>query len=287
MPSKAIRAGRTAASVGLAAACLWAAGCGGRKDDGRVAAKVGGVELTYETLRSRMAKEGLSSGRESDFIDNWVNEELLAQEARRQGLSRDDDLKWELEKIENQLLINRLIEKTFAEKIRISDAEIADFYDKNKTLFTLDEDEVRFLHVLVRTQADADAALQEIRAGKTFEQTARERSIDPFREKGGDVGFVRRSDAVPEVARVAFSLAEGSLSPVFRSAQGFHLIKVVRKHAKGEVRDLAEVRDEIMQRLRVEKERKAYFDLLYQLKSGQKVTLGVPAAPAAADSEKR
>jgi peptidyl-prolyl cis-trans isomerase C len=287
MPSRGISAARTVASLGLAVACLWTAGCRNRNEDKRIAAKVGNSELTRETLRSRMAKEGLSPSQEAEFIDNWVNEELLAQEARRQGLSRDGDLKWELEKIENQLLINKLVEKTFAEKIRISDAEIADFYEKNKSLFVLDEDEVRFLHILTKTQADAEAALQEIRAGKTFEETARERSIDPFRDKGGDVGFVRRSDTIPEVSRTAFSLGEGALSPIFRSSQGYHLIKVVRKHAKDEIRDLAEVRDEIMQRLRVEKERKAYYDLLYQLKSGEKVIVGVstPSPTAGADKQ--
>jgi peptidyl-prolyl cis-trans isomerase C len=286
MPSKGVRAARTAAAAGLALVCLWTAGCGNRNKDAGIAAKVGSVELTVKTLRGQMAKEGLSSSREAEFIDNWVNEELLAQEARRQGLSRDGDLRWELEKIENQLLINKLIEKTFAEKIRISDAEIADFYEKNKSLFSLEEDEVRFLHILTKTQAEAEAALQEIRAGKTFEETARERSTDPFRDKGGDVGFVRRTDAIPEVSHAAFALNEGALSPIFKSAQGYHLIKLIRKHAKGEIRDPAEVRDEIMQRLRVEKERKVYYDLLYQLKSERKVTVGVSAPPPATGPEK-
>jgi peptidyl-prolyl cis-trans isomerase C len=280
MSSKVCRAWRNVVCAGLASTCLLAAGCRDRNGDDKVAARVGRAELTFETLRGRMAKQNLPSSQEAEFIDNWVNEELLAQEARRQGLDGDGDLKWELEKIENQLLINKLVEKTFSEKVRISDDEVADFYEKNKSLFAVDEDEVRFLHILTRTQADAETALQQIRAGKSFEETARERSIDSYREKGGDVGFVRRGDAIPELARAAFALSEGGLSPVVKSSQGFHLIKLVRRHARGETRDLAEVHTEIMQRLRVEKERKAYYDLLYQLKSGRKVSIRA-SAPAA------
>jgi peptidyl-prolyl cis-trans isomerase C len=279
MSSKACRAWRTIVCFGLASG-LWTAGCRDRNGDDKVAASVGRAELTFETLRSRMAKQGLPSSQEAEFIDTWVNEELLAQEARRQGLDGDGDLKWELEKIENQLLINKLVEKTFSEKVRISDDEVAAFFEKNISLFAADEDEVRFLHILTRTQADAEAALQQIRAGKSFEETARERSIDPYSEKGGDVGFVRRGDTIPELARAAFALSEGGLSPIVKSAQGFHLIKLIRRHARGESRDLAEVRNEIMQRLRVEKERKAYYDLLYQLKSGRKVSIRA-SAPAA------
>lgn len=280
MRSKTGRALRTALAAWLASACLWTAGCRNRSADDQVAARVGKAELTYKTLRSRMEKQGLPQSQETEFIDTWVNEELLAQEARRQGLAGDGDLKWELEQIENQLLINKLIEKAFSEQVRITDDEAADFYEKNKSLFTVEEDEVRFLHILTRTQADAEAALQQIRAGKSFEETARERSVDSFRGKGGDVGFIRRGDAVPELSRAAFSLADGALSPVIRSSQGFHLIKLVGRHAKGETRGLTEVRNEITQRLRIEKERKVYYDLLYQLKSSRKVSIH-PSGPGA------
>lgn len=281
--SKTGRALRAALCAGLAWACLWTAGCRNRSGGDRVAARVGKSELTFETLRSRMAKQGLPPSQETEFIETWVNQELLAQEARRQGLAGDGDLKWELEQIEKQLLINKLIEKTFSEKVRITDDEAADFFEKNKSQFTVEEDEVRFLHILTRTQADAEAALQQIRVGKSFEETARERSVDSFRDKGGDVGFIRRGDAVPELSRTAFALAEGGLSPVIRSSQGFHVIKLIGRHARGETRDMAEVRNEIMQRLRVEKERKVYYDLLYQLKSSRKVSTRLSAPAAGAD----
>ncbi|MDM7924518.1 MAG: peptidyl-prolyl cis-trans isomerase [bacterium] len=278
MRSKTGRFLRAAMWPCLASACLWTAGCRDRSGDDQVAARVGKAELTVKALRSRMEKQGLPQSQETEFINNWVNEELLAQEARRRGL--DGDLKWELEQIGNQLLINKLIEKEFSDKVRITDDEAAAFYEKNKSLFTVEEDEVRFLHILTRTQADAEAALQEIKAGKSFEETARERSVDSFRGKGGDTGFIRRGDMIPELSRAAFSLAEGGLSPVIRSSQGFHLIKLIGRHVKGETRSLAEVRGEIMQRLRVEKERKVYYDLLYQLKGSRKVSIS-PSAPEA------
>ena len=246
-------------------------GCRSKGESTQMAAKVGSAVLTREEVQKRMALEGLNPDRENEFIENWIDEELLVQEARRRGIEKTDELKWEMEKIEKQYIINQLVEKTFAEKIQLNNANISDFYEKNKSLFLVEEDEVRLLHIMNKAQADVELTLQEIRAGKPFEQVARERSIDPFRDKGGDMGFVGRNDLIPELSRVAFGLQEGGLSPILRSNQGYHIIKVLKKHAKGETRDLSEVRDEISQRLRVNNERAVYYDLLYQLKNKQKV----------------
>jgi peptidyl-prolyl cis-trans isomerase C len=246
-------------------------GCHSDGSNTQIAAKVGNAVLTREEVQKRMALEGLNADREIEFIENWINEELLVQEARQQGIEKTDGLKWEMEKIEKQYIINQLVEKIFSEKIKLNDANISDFYEKNKPLFLVEEDEVRLLHIMNKTQAESELTLQEIRAGKPFEQVARERSIDPFRDKGGDMGFVVRNDVIPELSKIAFGLQEGALSPILKSNQGYHIIKVLKKHTKGETRDLSEVRDEIFQRLRVNNERAVYYDLLYQLKNKQKV----------------
>jgi peptidyl-prolyl cis-trans isomerase C len=258
-------------SGSLAFITLLGMGCHGKGNDSQTAARVGSAILTREEVQKRMAIEGLNPERENEFIENWINEELLVQEARREGIEKTEELKWEIEKIEKQYIINQLVEKTFAEKISVNDSNILDYYEKNKSMFVVEEDEVHLFHVLSKSPADAESAMQQIRAGRPFEQVAKERSIDPFREKGGDMGFVGRNDIIPELSRIAFSLPDGNISPILKSNQGYHIIKVVKRHVKGETRDLSEVKDEIAQRLRVNNERAIYLDLLYQLKNKQKV----------------
>ncbi len=261
-------------------------GCRSKSQNAQIAAKAGNAVLTREELQKRMTLEGLPPNRENEFIENWINEELLVQEARRQGIEKTDELKWEIEKVEKQYLINQLIEKTFAEKIRITDSNVSDFYEKNKTIFNVDEDEVHLLQIMTKNLADAEMTLQEIKAGKPFEQAARDRSIDPFRDKGGDMGFVGRNDVIPELSRIAFSLPEGSLSSILKSNQGYHILKIQKKHLKGETRDLPEVRDEISQRLRIDRERAVYYDLLYQLKNKQRVIVGAPENSKSAEADR-
>ena len=251
-------------------------GCRSRVAENEIVARVGNAVLSREVMHQRMAWEGMRPEQESDFVDRWVNRELLFQEAKRLRLDKALELRWELELVEKEYLIHKLLERAFAERVQIADEEIAAYYEKNKELFRVAEDEVRALHVLTKSKREADVAYQEIRAGKVFEKVANERSVGIFRERGGDMGFFKRGDVIPEVARLAFRLSEGRVSNVFRSSHGYHILKVLKKRKKEDVKELEEVRDEIFQRLRASKERSVYYDLLYQLQNKTKVYVSVP-----------
>jgi len=251
-------------------------GCRASNTDKEIVARVGDAIITREDLKQKMAWEGIRPDQESEFVDRWVNRELLYQEAKRLGLRKSEDLRLELELVEKEYLIQKLLERTFSDKIQILEEEITAYYEKNKDLFQVDDDEVRVFHILTKTKEESDLAYKEIMAGKAFDKVARERSIGMFREKGGDMGFIKKDDVIPEVARYAFRLTEGSVSPVFSSKYGYHILKVVKKRAKDSVKDLMDVRDEVIQRLRVSKERSVYFDLLFQLQNKTKVYVSVP-----------
>jgi peptidyl-prolyl cis-trans isomerase C len=74
--------------------------------------------------------------------------------------------------------------------------------------------------------------LAEIRAGADFNAVAQRRSSGPGAREGGDLGFFKRADMVPEFAEAAFALQAGQLStaPV-RSPFGWHIIRVDERRA--------------------------------------------------------
>ncbi|HDQ46265.1 MAG TPA: hypothetical protein ENN17_12345 [bacterium] len=219
----------------------------------------------------RMAVEGYRPEQEGDYVARWVNRELLCQEARRLGFHRAEGLDLELEMIEKEFLIQRLLENTFAERIRITDEEVTAAYEAEKELFVVKADEVRLYHVLTETREEANLAYREIQAGKPFVEVARARSVDIFREQGGDMGYIAQEQVIPEVAQAAFRTPRGGLSPIFRTSQGYHILRVADRRSKGEIKPLSEVQDEVRRRIRVNKERAVYFDLLYQLQNRSKI----------------
>lgn len=87
--------------------------------------------------------------------------------------------------------------------------------------------EYRTRHILVRTSEEASAALEEIKNGAPFADVASRISGDPgSKAKGGDLGWLRPADTVPEFATAMRNAGIG-LNPVpVRTAFGWHLIRV-------------------------------------------------------------
>ncbi|MBX6375221.1 MAG: peptidylprolyl isomerase, partial [Acetobacteraceae bacterium] len=104
--------------------------------------------------------------------------------------------------------------------------------------------------ILLATEAEARAALAEARRpGADFAEVARRRSTGPGAREGGDLGFFKRGDMVPEFAEAAFALQAGQISeaPV-RTAFGWHVIKVEERRAAPPP-PFEEVRDALRQQI--------------------------------------
>jgi peptidyl-prolyl cis-trans isomerase SurA len=124
----------------------------------------------------------------------------------------------------------------------VSDAEIEEAFEKNKTTLQSAPATVTFRQVVVAPKASAaakkvakakaDSLLAEIRHGGDFELIAKRESMDPgSKAQGGDLGWNRRGAMVPEFERVMFSLQPGQVSPVVETAFGYHIIRVDRVQA--------------------------------------------------------
>jgi peptidyl-prolyl cis-trans isomerase C len=69
--------------------------------------------------------------------------------------------------------------------------------------------------------------LAQLKAGADFAELARKLSTDPGARNGGDLGFFKQGDMVPEFAEVAFALKPGEVSPAPVHTQfGWHVIRV-------------------------------------------------------------
>lgn len=85
---------------------------------------------------------------------------------------------------------------------------------------------VKASHILVKTQEEALKIRKEIVGGKSFEQAAKEYSMCPSKDDGGDLGFFCRGMMVPEFEKAAFSLPVSKLSMPVKTEFGWHLIMV-------------------------------------------------------------
>jgi tetratricopeptide (TPR) repeat protein len=89
--------------------------------------------------------------------------------------------------------------------------------------------------LVVRTEAEARAALAEANAGVPFERLVRQRSIGPERERGGYLGRVDPATLSPAARAAMAKTGRGRISPVFPAENGFAIIQVLTGRQEQEV----------------------------------------------------
>ena len=94
----------------------------------------------------------------------------------------------------------------------------------------LDVYEVRASHILVKTRQEAVQLKKDIEKGTiTFEDAARQYSLCPSGQKGGDLGFFNRRQMVQQFSDAAFDLKIGEISDPVGTQFGWHIIKTTAK----------------------------------------------------------
>jgi peptidyl-prolyl cis-trans isomerase C len=110
-------------------------------------------------------------------------------------------------------------------------------------------EQVEARHILVKTQAEAEAIINQLNHGANFAALAEKDSIDPGAKNGGELGWFTKDEMVPAFADAAFALKPGQYTktPV-HSQFGWHVIQVQGRRTAPPPA-LADVQDQIRQTL--------------------------------------
>jgi len=181
------------------------------------------------------------------FMRELVLQELLAQEGKRQQLDQDPDMQIRLRMQMNNLIARAVVQKSVEEKSGITDEKLKAHYEANKSDYQEGEN-VTASHILVKTEPEAKALLEELKGGKDFAELAKEKSTGPSAPQGGSLGSFGRGRMVPDFEKVAFSLKAGEVSPPVKTRFGWHVIKVT-EHTEGKQQDFEQAKDEIRKAL--------------------------------------
>jgi peptidyl-prolyl cis-trans isomerase C len=176
------------------------------------------------------------------LIDRMIDAKLLAIAGRKDEIHNDPDIRARVASFEERLvqdayLTRRVAAATTEEAIQ---ARYRKFVAENPA-----ETEISARHILVASEQKAREILAALSRGGDFAKLAADNSIDPSgKDNGGDLGFFRKADMVPEFSEAAFALKQGQTAdrPV-KSQFGWHVIRVdkVRAVAQG----LEDLREEI------------------------------------------
>jgi peptidyl-prolyl cis-trans isomerase D len=161
--------------------------------------------------------------------------------------------------------------------LEFSDAAITNYYNQNRYRFETPE-RVLASHILFMTQdvatgeafseekkaelkTMAEGVLARVKAGEDFATLAKEYSGDPgSKDNGGDLGWVLRGQMVPEFEAAVFALQPNQVTDqLVETDFGYHIIKAFDRD-EPRVRELDEVRPEIVADLSAEKQATEKFE---------------------------
>jgi peptidyl-prolyl cis-trans isomerase C len=173
------------------------------------------------------------------------------------------------QELEQSLLIEKLARQVVYPEVTVSDEEIAAYYEENKDDFDRPE-QVRARQIVVASQEEGERILGLLRSGEAFEAVARQSSLSPDSENGGDLGFFSRGEMPAEFDQVVFTLPVGQISDLVRSEYGFHIFLVEERREAVRL-TLEQVRSEIREELRAEREELAYQQWLVDMRGRSKI----------------
>lgn len=253
-------------------------------------------------VRSQFARSGrpLSESQSADIkkriLETLINRELLYQESQHKNIKIEDkelneqfdivkkrfpsekeykatllklniteaELKSE---IREGLAIQQFVDKYLAQEVKVSEADVKDFYKNNPNMFTRPE-QVKASHILIKVDSQADEATKDqankkikdiqkkLQAGQDFASLASEFSEGPSNVNGGDLGYFSRGQMLKPFEDAAFKLKPGEVSDIVETRAGYHLINVVDRKPESVV-EYEEVKDKIAQHLEQDKKGRA------------------------------
>lgn len=167
----------------------------------------------------------LSEEEISQLKDNLITQEVLYQEAVKQGLDKTPQFKEQMELMRRSILIRNLFDD-YAKKNPIDDKTIQEEYTK---IIAASTAEYAVRHILLEKEGDAKDLIAQINNGADFAELAAAKSIDEDTAKeGGSLGWITPDGGwVVEFAQAMKELKKGEITkePV-KTKYGWHIIKV-------------------------------------------------------------
>ncbi len=226
-------------------------GCGKEEDRTEFVAKVNDTYLTSDELNSIIESDNAGNFYTGEVIRNWINRELLYQEALRQGIIDNNEFKKLIEMSQKELaaamLLNKVVEK---EKFSAELKEAQEYYEKAKDEFKLTSD--AFL-VNIINFSDEDKA---VRFRTTVLESDWNKALNVYKSEQAlmdeETSKLFYDYEIHPVAllRLVNELQQQEISIVVSSKPGtFTVVQLIDKYLKGSIPPFELVKDRVSRRL--------------------------------------
>ena len=158
--------------------------------------------------------------------------------------------------VKADLLASKIRDKVVKGKDKVSDAQIQDFYNKNKARFAQPERR-DLLVVLTKGKAKAEAAKKALKSGQSWKAVAKKYSIDEAsKAQGGKLPAQAKGTLEKQLDEAVFKAKKGELTGPVKTQFGYYLFKVT-KVTPASQQTLEQAKETIKQTLQSQNQQKA------------------------------
>jgi len=185
-------------------------------------------EQLYEEYAKALARKPLtelSEGDRAQIKENLVRVELIAQQAEKDGLTKDPDVATRLDLARLEVLQQASAQKYLKDHTP-TDAELRAEYESQLASAPLVEYQAR--HILVSSEEVAQKVIQQLKSGNDFATLAKRLSSDKqSAQKGGELGWFGPRDMDPAITNAIALLKKGEVTPSpVQTQYGWHVVQL-------------------------------------------------------------
>jgi hypothetical protein len=236
--------------------------------------------LTQEELAAARDPSVDPRSQTRDYINIWITNELLYQEAVQRGMADSDELRRQLELARRHLAIEALLDaEIYRSDTTVSEDEIASIYKTAGEAFRLREDVVNVSFVMFADRDQANAFRSKVIQSIPWENAIRQVQNDSLLRsqlvRVVSRQYFTQANLYPEeLWKLSRALTKGEISFVVNTDAG-HCVLMVHSYKKqGEMPDLEYMRNEIRERILIDERKLKYDRLVASLRA--KHTVEVP-----------
>ena len=263
---------------------VYLTGCESRHPgEDKILATVGNKFITLSDFKNRISKmpshyRVMAEKNRKAVFDEMIAEDLLMEDAVRKGVDRDKEVRDVIEEAKKKVIIGKFIKTEVDDKLKFSEEDMKKYYAEHKDDFKKPE-MWRASHILVANEGEAKNILTALSGGKSFQELAKEKSIDATASRGGDVGYFRKGQVVPEFENACFNLKIGQTSEIVHTQFGYHIIRLTDKKSET-IQSFEEAMPSIENDLKARKRIELFNKLIVDLKDKYRVRVEDDAVKA-------
>lgn len=193
----------------------------------QVLAEVGGVSITQQQVVAADPAAAKDKAVHDKVLLTLINRQAMLNAAGKTGIKNTPEYKHASKQADEDTVI-RLMEQQFITAHPVSDKDIADAYQKLAEAASTEQ--YRLREITTDSYQEAEAAIAEVKGGKSFSVVAAEKSQDTQTAPlGGETGWVNRSQLLAPILKAVEPLKPEEVTGPVAVPKGFVVLQLLGK----------------------------------------------------------